>query len=686
MKHFIPTLIACFVLLACSSEKRLLRKASNAVDVYDYQKALGYYDQILAKDPDNFYGNAGKGIVLSEYMAKYEESIPYLEKASKKSPENVNGKINNDLGRGYHHVGNYPKALEFYNKDRLYNKDRKGDEFDVYLTKRIADCRYAMTHTEVANAEHQSYKNAGPVINSEMSDFGPVYANNRLIYTSKRKDDENEKINGIDHRYFESMYIASASNDAFSTPRRYTFPDKGTDSKFKKGGESALSISPDDKTLFVLYGGNIYEADLNDPTKEETKMSSTINFGYLQRHACLSADGKTLLFTSESEKGDGGSDIYMSTKKTDGSWSDPVLLPQSINTKYNEDAPFLATDNTLYFSSNGLPGYGGYDVYRCKYVNGDWLAPENIGQPINTSGDDIYFTLKPNSSKGFYASNRPGGYGDMDIYMIHYIPNELPECNTRELITINAIPAENKDGTYDLYVTLDPAKSSLVRQVSWQVNSQTVVDTGASIKYTFKEPDTYTISTRVVIYCDTCPYMLTACSEKELVIYPTDSIAVSPDQNLAGEPNKRAGDKKGSNASTLAEGRLNNDQLTMLGWDVTPAYFDYDKSTLRDNVENMLDRNAEVLKKNPTLIFVINGYADSRGSESYNVALSNRRVMAVKSYLVRKGISRRRIITTQSFGESKITNGCTDNTECDETKHQENRKVDFEVSNKTMRD
>ncbi|MBL7932257.1 MAG: OmpA family protein [Bacteroidia bacterium] len=684
MKHLIPTLIIGFVFLACSSEKRLLRKASNAVDVYDYKKALGYYDQILAKDSDNFYGNAGKGIVLSEYMARYEESIPYLEKAAKKSPEKVTGKINNDLGRGYHHVGNYPKALEFYNKDRLYNKDRTDEEFDVYLTKRIADCRYAMTHTEVADPEHQSFKNAGPVINSEMSDFGPVYANNRLIYTSKRKDDENEKVNGVDHRYFESMYIASASKDAFSSPRRYTLPDRGSESKFKKGGESALSISPDDKTLYVLYGGNIYEADLSDSTKDETKMSSVINFGYLQRHACLSSDGKTLLFTSESEKGDGGSDIYMSTKKADGSWSDPVLLPPAINTKYNEDAPFLATDNTLYFSSNGLPGYGGYDVYRCKYVNGDWLAPENIGQPINTSGDDIYFTLKPNSSNGFYASNRPGGYGDMDIYMVHYIPYELPECNTRELITINALPTEKRDGTYDLYVTLDPAKSSLVRQVSWQVNRQMVVDTGASIKYSFREPNTYTISTRVVLYCDTCPYMLTACAEKELVIYPGDSTALSASQPLASET--KESDRNKNVKSTLAEGRLNNDQLMMLGWDVTPAYFDYDKATLRENVENMLDRNIEVLKKNPGLIFVINGYADSRGSDAYNVALSHRRLMAVKSYMVKKGVSQRRIVTTHSYGEGKITNGCTDNIECDENKHQENRKVEFEVSNKAIRD
>src|SRR5262249_40117052 len=142
----------CLIISSCSQQKKLVRKASNAVERSDFDKAISYYDQALAKDSDSYYANAGKGVVLSEYVGKHAEAIPYLEKALKKHPEKTGMKINYDLGKSYHFIGNYPRALYFYGETSKYNKPGS-DNYDMFLNKRVADCKYAMEHPEVKPAE-----------------------------------------------------------------------------------------------------------------------------------------------------------------------------------------------------------------------------------------------------------------------------------------------------------------------------------------------------------------------------------------------------------------------------------------------------------------------------------------------------------------------------------------------------
>lgn len=672
---FIPIALSALIIVSCSEEKKMMRKASSAVEVYDYDKAISYYDQILAKDSNNFHANAGKGVVLSEYVGKYDKAIPYLEKALKKSPDKTSMKITNDLGKSYHYIGNYPRALYFYGKSTKENNEDNPD-YDIFLAKRIADCKYALEHPEVASAEYQSTKNVGSVINTEMPEYGPVYTHGEMIFTSKRKDTKNEKKNGLDRRYFESMYTSTYSNGVFSAPRRFTIPDRGEDSKFRKGGESVVSASADGKTLYIFRGGKLYEANINDSTKGEHKLSNAINFSHLQGHAFVSNDGKMLLFTSESEKGRGGTDIYKSIKNENGDWSDPQLLPYFINTDYNEDAPFLTADGTLFFASNGLPGYGGYDVYKTHYENGEWTQPENLGQPINTPGDDIYFALNPNSSKGFYSSSKAGGYGDMDIYHVHYVSNETPKCKVIEpMFVINSTTDPASELSYSFALSIPEQYKSNVRSISWKVNDELLTATTDNISYAFPGANTYKVYAKVIVYCDTCPTLVAMCAEKEMIIGQTILVNnTKPAKEIKTEEPKKI--------KTIAAsvGELSSEQLGLLGWNRTPGYFNYNESVLREDAKKMLDQNISVLKSNRDLTLVINGFADSRGTEVYNKNLSLKRANSVKQYLIEKGISNRRITATVGYGESMIVNGCTDDVVCTEQQHQENRKVEFKVS------
>lgn len=682
-KLIIPALL--FLAVSCSQEKKLLRKAAVAVDQYQYDKAVSYYDQLLAKDSNSFYGNAGKGIVLSEYMGKYDQAIPYLEKALKKSPDKNKQKINSDLGKSYHYIGSYERALYFYGKAAPKNVADDPD-YDMMLSKRIADCKYALEHPQVASYEEQHVKNVGPVINTSFPEYGPIFTNGNLIYTAQKKDTPKEKVNGVEKKYFESMYISSYKDGEFSPPRRYTIPDKAEDSKFRRGGEAALSASRDGKTLYVFREGKIYETNLDDSTKRGDKLPANINFSNFQGFACVSADGKMLLFTSESKNGRGGTDIYKSVKDDNGNWSDPKLLPSTINTFYNEDAPFLAEDGTLYFSSEGLPGYGGYDVYKTTFKNGEWSEPVNLGQPINTPADDIYFVLNPNSSKGFYSSNRKGGFGEMDIYHVHYMNSETPVCNGAESpLAINAVPAPNSQLDYILSAEIPAQYKANVRSVSWEVNGQGIAGTGERVDYVFAGADTYTVSAKVVVYCDTCPAYVAMCNEK-IITVGQPLVALNETQPADKHPKviqpSKAKEKTTSGkAKTFTPGEtLNEDQLNAMGWNSTPSYFDYDEYELREDAKTILDQNISILKQNRDLKLVINGYADSRGTTEYNKQLSAKRANSVKNYIVNNGISSRRISTIHAYGESMISNGCTDGADCTEEQHQLNRKVDFIIS------
>jgi outer membrane protein OmpA-like peptidoglycan-associated protein/tetratricopeptide (TPR) repeat protein len=765
MKKALPLLFFAILFSFCSEEKKMLRKASNAVDQSNFDQAISYYDKILQKNDKSFFGNAGKGIVLSEFQARHEQAIPYLEKALANSPDKSKPIIQGNLGKSYHFIGNYKRALEYYGK---LDNDPKFNDFDEFLTKRIADCKYAIEHPDIATAENQDVRNVGNVINTDKPEYTPVYSNGVMYFTSKRQDDAKEKKNGIDGKYFESIYTSKLSNGSWSTPQKFDLP-KGF--QMRKYGEAVASISPDGQKLFIYKAGKIYETDVNN-TEHMKEMDKNINSAGLMNHAALSPDGKTMYFTSESTKGSGGSDIYVTTKKDDGTWEDPRGLEYTVNTSYDEEAPFVTADGVLYFASNGHPGYGGFDIYKTQKVNGSWTKPENLGQPINSPGDDIFFTLLNNTSNGYYASARPGGFGDLDIYHVHYLRTENVECKPTEVMAINATPELNNPLAYNIGLDLPENMKSSVRSYRWEINGKALPHTQASFQHTFDKPDDYKVNARIISYCDTCPTLNAYCAEKNISI-KTNILASNETGNesdkLAANEKGRKNDKKGKNQKdkktagdgsedgtpgsdkqTVAsnsqndnntgdnsmassgeksgkgkkgdknavtnrdseadedntrvatnkntQGRdndgdddgtntafagsnsyMSDDKLREMNWNVTPVYFDYGEASLRADSKSVLDGNIQIIKNTPGLSFVISGYADSRGSSEFNKQLSLKRANSVKEYLLNNGVSRKSIKAVKGLGETQLVNNCTDDSNCDDAQHQQNRRVKVDV-------
>jgi outer membrane protein OmpA-like peptidoglycan-associated protein len=696
MQKIISALILIATLtLSCSQEKNLIRKASNAVERSNFDEAISYYDQVLAKDSNSYFANAGKGVVLSEYIGRHEKAIPYLEKALKQHPKKTGMKINYDLGKSYHFVGNFPRALYFFGETERYNTVKNPD-YDMFLTKRIADSKYAMEHPEIAPPEQQTVTEVGNAINTSAPEYGAVYTHGKLFFTSKRKDDDKEKKNGIDGRFFDAMYVSSVRDGVYGAPRRYTVPDTRVNENFSQPHESVVSVSPDAKILYIFRAGQLYEVELNDSTKSAHKLGSEVNISNLQSHATISADGNMMIFASEAKRGMGGIDLYK-TVKVDGKWSSAELFDNSINTVYNEDAPFLASNGTLFFASNGLPGYGGYDVYKTKMVDGRWETPQNLGQPINSPGDDSYFALNAGTSNGYFTSVRLGGEGEMDIYQVHYTDMAVPACNTTDpLFVIKAEKQTDSDMSYVLMAESPSLSQNKIRSFEWQINGAALNQSAKQFQYTFSSPGTYTLNAKAIIYCDTCPNLIALCTDKILeigvpMLALNDSLQIKNEVTTTNkivkqknELSKTNNNKPGTSLPVV----LNDSQLKDLKWNAEMPLFDLNKSDVREDAFAALNENIGLLKQNKSLALNINGYADSRGSEAYNEGLSLRRANAIKTYLIANGVAKNRILKTTGYGENNLLNNCEDGVECSEAEHQVNRRVQFEVMNilKTPRD
>jgi outer membrane protein OmpA-like peptidoglycan-associated protein len=576
------------------------------------------------------------------------------------------------LAKCCQHNGEYEKALSLL--ERLGNYKDAEEEIDLALDikRRKEDCIYGMAHRNDAFAGNINVVNAGKSINTDMPEYVPVLTpNNELIFTSRRKDDDKEQLSYLDGKYFESMYISKFGESGFSAPRRYTLPDQLVESKFFKRHESVISMSPDGKKLFVFRDSKVYEVNMDERTKTSPKkLLRTINFDYYQNHAFLSKDGNTLFFTSEARGGRGGIDIYKSTRIKDGEWSKPQNLGAPINTAMDEDAPFLSNDGkTLYFASTGHKGFGNFDIFKSELVDGKWSEPVNLGQPINSPGHDIFMVLDETGSVGYFSSSRAGGQGDMDIYRINFLDKALKDCPAANPSGISLAINDEQSGDYKNTVNIIVPQNYQLYSAEWKINDEPVSNKGKAFSHDYSSAGTYTVNAKVMTVCDTCIAPVIACLSVANK-FEAPLVEVVP-------PNKNT---KMENADlNKVKGQLGEEQLKEMGFNPEPVYFDFAKTNVRSDAENILKENAEILKKYPKLRVEIVGYTDSRGPLFVNKMISAQRAGSVKKYLLGQGVKASQIRSTEGKGPNNLVNDCDKSKECDEAAHQLNRRVVLKV-------
>jgi len=346
-------------------------------------------------------------------------------------------------------------------------------------------------------------------------------------------------------------------------------------------------------------------------------------------HPALASDDKTLYFISDMPGGYGGTDIYKTTLEGE-TWSKPENVGNVINTSSNEMFPFVHPDGTFYFSSDGHESLGGLDVFMTSYDGKKWLQVENLNYPLNTSKDDFAFITPTDSKAGYVSSNR--GKDDKIYEVTKNIPELLLSGNVRHKGKINegidsAVVEVNNttERTKEMIYTNKYGNYS----VKLKPNCEYIVKASKQMFFAITKPKTFSMMGKKV-------------SEKFTANFELEEVIIERPIVLEN------------------------------------IYYDLDKWAIRTDAKVELDRLAQLMSDNPKLCIELSSHTDSRAGDQYNLILSDKRAKAAVDYIISKGIDAKRM-KWKGYGESRLINHCENGVVCTEEEHQKNRRTEFKA-------
>ena len=330
------------------------------------------------------------------------------------------------LARANHQLHHFETSLALYSQYQSFQEKEQKPE---RIEKWIKEARLAQRLT--SNPIDVEVKNLGPTINSEYKEYVPIVTpDNKELYFTSRRPESTGGLKDSNDEYFEDI-LESRKTDNGWTKAAPVAGELNT-----KTHDATVSISKDGQQMIVyrtnqnLTGGDLYISEKKDGKwGKPSLLTKRINTSYQEASACFGADNNTIYFSSNRPGGFGGKDLYRVVKLPNGEWSLPKNLGPTINTAYDEDAPYMDIDgSTLYFASNGHETMGGYDLFFTRKVDREvWKQPENLGYPVNTVFDDLFLSLDAGGRVGYYSSDQQGGFGLQDIYQVDFIYRQQTE-------------------------------------------------------------------------------------------------------------------------------------------------------------------------------------------------------------------------------------------------------------------
>jgi tetratricopeptide (TPR) repeat protein len=388
-------------------------------------------DRLLQLNPQNANYHYRKGYIILDSRQDFETALPYLIFASSKiskiydmysakedgSPQDVYY----HLGRCYHLDEQLDKAKQFYQK--FIDESTVKSELIPKAKLRIVQCDVAKEL--IAKPKSATVKNIGDVVNTVYPDYSPVISldGTSLYFTSRRQWEDQSTDDYRDpqlNQFPEDIYVSYIDEEQkWSKPSRLSFCEG-------RLNEASVTVSSDERMIYTYEdrtgNGDIYYSDFQQSEFSFLKLfdNKKVNTKYWETHCTVTPDGQQMYFSSDRPGGFGKRDIYRIVRLPNGAWSEPVNLGPNVNTAEDEDSPFIAVDNkTLYFSSNGFTSMGEFDVFVSFRDDKEvWSNPINLGYPINSTGDDIFYTTTSDGLTGYLTSFRKKGFGEKDIYQI----------------------------------------------------------------------------------------------------------------------------------------------------------------------------------------------------------------------------------------------------------------------------
>ena len=594
-----------------------------------------------------------------------KEPLAHFADAYRLDPE-VEFDLTYWLGWSYHLNANWDEAIKYYtiylNKCNAKPKSYAAEIEDVQ--KKINECNTGKKYS--ANPERVFVDNLGTAINTQYPEYSPaITADEETIIFTARRDNSTGGQRDNDAGYYEDLYISSKLNGKWQASKLLS---KNVNTE---GHDASAGLSPDGSKLFVYRhsgkdGGDLYESTLFGADWEPpVHMNKNINTKFHESSVSLSFDGKRIFFVSDKSNGIGGRDIYYSDMDLRGEWGPSKNAGTDLNTKYGEEGVFMHPDGvTMYFSSQGHDNMGGYDIFKSEFANGKWGPAINLGYPINGPDDDVFFVVSGSGNRAYFSSAKQGGYGDKDIYKITFLgPEKEPLLSTEDqLLAMVANPISNLKT--DVAVEIKTAKLTILKGVITDAKNGQVLEAAIDLIDNDKNEVLATFKSNSA----TGKYLVTLPSGKNY------GIAVKRDGYLFHSENFNIPDNADFQEFTkdVALKKIEVGSVIVL----RNIFFDFDKATIRPESANELDRLIKLLNDNPTLKIELGSHTDSKGSDDYNLKLSDNRSKSVVDYLITKGITATRLVA-KGYGETKPID--TNDTDAG---RQNNRRTEFKILEK----
>lgn len=710
-----------------------LKAAEAALAENDYYNALDlyekYYDQ--SKDRSVGYQIAMLQMQLRDYV-KAEGAFSRVLQRDKKATGDVN-----------------PDARFYYAQMQKMNE--KYEEailsFEDFIKESKDETKIALSKTEIEGAKMAmrmkenltlTITNAGNKVNTPNNEYSPSVSSDGsvLYFTSFR----NDKIITLDDKagdYHSKVMKAERS------PRGTWLEPEPISGDINRQGSNhgSVYVSPDGNTMYFtrieLNGNEVSKSTLFSATKQGEAWSAakeipSINGNFMVKHPCVGEIyGKEALFFSSNMEGTkGGFDIYYASKNTDGTFGTPVNIGAPINTIGDEETPFYK-EGKLYFSSNGLPTIGGFDIFSTVWNGTTWSKPENMGKGINSSVNDRYFNMDADGSI-FLLSNRPGGRSLKsrtcceDIYILQKEPikinliaittdgkKQLSGVNYRFMEVSNGKPGKPDEQTIDTY------RSDLVTNKGYMIiTSRKGYYSDTTEFNTVGIKETKTIDKKIVL--KPLPIIMAFLQASALsnnaplskVTYQLTELASKKAESKTGDNynsdlilNKQyllIASKQGFSSDTVKFSTNDIKETTTIEkvLNLKPKvilvkrneriklqnlYYKLDKFAANEAemedwglAQQSLDYMYNIMSKYPDMTIELSSHTDARGSDKYNLELSQKRAVGVKEYLISKGIERSKIVA-KGYGETRLVNQCKNGVKCSDEEHLQNRRTEFRI-------
>ncbi|MEQ9591468.1 MAG: OmpA family protein [Cyclobacteriaceae bacterium] len=650
-RHLIAFLFAFFILNSAFGQTDSVALSEEyfglGMEVFDYthrKQATELFTLATQMNPKNAKAQfmAGQSIMLT---VNKEKSLPYFRKAWELDSE-VDAEILYYLGQAYHHNYKFDSAILFYDRyNRILARSLDLDKSNKIneVNRKLFEARNAIVFVE--NPVDVEIVHLNSNINSEYPDYAPTINGDEtlMVFTSRRPEGNSSATVATDLEYYEDIFYSEYQDEQWGEAKNMRGP---LNTNYHN---SSVAISPDGKEMILYHdsnGGDLFISSKNDKFEWSTpKPMEGVNSEYLENSASLSADNRTIFFTSTRPGGYGGTDIYRAELGKGNRWGNVTNLGPLVNTEMDEDGVFIsASGKHLYFSSNGHAGMGDMDLYRTQQdtVTGTWTEPVNLGYPINSPENDIYFVLNGDETDAYISSVRKENIGEQDIYKVNmekWQPIDIKQARYADLFAENkpkeakvTQPAPPEVPIGAIYSEAHVMMAVVDAMNSERINAQVFLRNGNGER---KE----LASEEKGVYATTLP--VTGKGETYKVEINSIGYAAQVASIYLGGL---------STAPILISDTIRLQKLAVNEPALIDIYFghDSDEPLSFNGIQDFI----AMMEQSPNMRIEIGGHTDSNGPEEYNQNLSQRRADAVKRYLERLGADGGRIRAV-GYGESR---------------------------------